>query len=165
MTLLRKLLPEPLLSAVLLALWLALSRSATLGSLLVGLVLALVAPIIASSFRPAVVQVRRPRAVLRFVLTVMFDVLLSNIAVAKDVVRWRYRRPKAGFVAVPLELCDPLGLAVLSLVTTIVPGTVWSELAVDKSALLLHVWDVPDEAAFIVRYKARYEQPLREIFE
>ena len=38
-------------------------------------------------------------------------------------------------------------------------------LARDSSALLLHVWDAPDEAAFIAHYKQRYEQPLREIFE
>jgi multicomponent K+:H+ antiporter subunit E len=46
-----------------------------------------------------------------------------------------------------------------------VPGTVWSELAPDRSALLLHVWDVDEEPAFVARYKARYEKPLREIFE
>jgi multicomponent K+:H+ antiporter subunit E len=31
--------------------------------------------------------------------------------------------------------------------------------------MLLHVWDAPDEGAFVTRFKARYEQPLREIFE
>ena len=46
-----------------------------------------------------------------------------------------------------------------------VPGTVWCELARDGSALLLHVWDAPDEAAFVAHYKQRYEQPPREIFE
>ena len=65
---------------------------------------------------------------------------------------------------VPLELHDPLGLAALSMVTTVVPGTVWSELALDRSALLLHVWDVDDEAAFVAHFKARYEKPLVEIF-
>ena len=51
------------------------------------------------------------------------------------------------------------------MVTTVVPGTVWSELALDRSALLLHVWDVDEEEAFVARFKARYETPLREIFE
>jgi multicomponent K+:H+ antiporter subunit E len=68
-------------------------------------------------------------------------------------------------VIVPLELRDALGLAALSMVTTIVPGTVWSELALDRTALLLHVWEVGDEGAFIARFKTRYEKPLREIFE
>lgn len=51
------------------------------------------------------------------------------------------------------------------MVTTVVPGTVWSELALDRSALLLHVWNVDREDAFVTRFKERYEQPLREIFE
>jgi multicomponent K+:H+ antiporter subunit E len=27
------------------------------------------------------------------------------------------------------------------------------------------VWDVGEEEAFVARFKARYEEPLREIFE
>lgn len=51
------------------------------------------------------------------------------------------------------------------MITTVVPGTVWSELARDSSAMLLHVWNVPDEAEFIRFFKARNEQPLMKIFE
>jgi multicomponent K+:H+ antiporter subunit E len=51
------------------------------------------------------------------------------------------------------------------MITTIVPGTVWCELAVDRRTLLLHVFDVDDEAAFVARYKSRYERPLLEMFE
>ena len=50
-------------------------------------------------------------------------------------------------------------------ITTVVPGTVWCELARDGSALLLHVWHAPDEAAFVAFYKQRYEAPLLKIFE
>ena len=65
---------------------------------------------------------------------------------------------------IPLELRDPGALATLAVVTTIVPGTVWCELALDRSAVLLHVLEVDDEAAFVAHYKARYERPLMEIF-
>src|SRR3546814_2759114 len=81
----------------------------------------------------------------RFLARVAFDVIASNLIVARDVLRFRTRRPAARFVVIPLELRDPAGLAMLALVTTIVPGTVWSELAVDRSSMLLHVWDVDDE--------------------
>jgi multicomponent K+:H+ antiporter subunit E len=160
-----KLLPAPLTSVALLLLWLALARSASPGNLLLGLILALAVPLFTSALRPATVQVHRPRVVVRYILLVVHDVLRSNLEVAWGVVAWRWRRPRAQFVVVPLELRDSLGLAVLSMVTTIVPGTVWSELALDRSALLLHAWDVDEEARFVARFKARYEQPLREIFE
>ena len=165
MTLLRKIAPAPLSSVALFALWLVLARSASLGNVALALVLALVVPLLTSQLRPTKVRVRRPLVIARYVLTVGRDVVVSNFQVAWGVLAWRWRQPRAAFVIVPLELRDPLGLAALSMVTTIVPGTVWSELALDRSALLLHVWDVRDGDAFVARFKARYEKPLREIFE
>ena len=66
----------------------------------------------------------------------------------------------------PLDLRDPHGLAALAIITAVVPGTVWCDLAADRTRLLLHVFDLPgDEADFIAFYKERYELPLKEIFE
>lgn len=165
MTVLRRLLPAPLLSAALFALWLTLARSTSLGHALLALLFAVAVPLITASLRQTEVRVRRPLTVVRFLLTVFADVLTSSFEVARGVIGWRWAQPRARFVIVPLDLRDPVGLAALAMVTTVVPGTVWSELAVDRSALLLHVWDVREEAPFIARFKARYEQPLREIFE
>jgi multicomponent K+:H+ antiporter subunit E len=164
-TFFKRLVPAPLMSAALFALWLTLARSVQPGQLLLGLLLALFVPRLTWNFRPTRTHVKRPLTVVRFILRVGGDVFLSNLDVAWGVVRWRWRRPQSKFVVVPLELRDPLGLAALSMVTTVVPGTVWSELALDRSALLLHVWNVDREDAFIARFKERYETPLREIFE
>ena len=165
MRLLRKLLPAPLTSAALFAVWLVLARSTSAGQLLIALGLAISVPMLTADLRPTRVRVRRPLVVLRYITMVGGDVLRSNVEVAWGVLAWRWRKPRAKFVTVPLELRDPLGLAALAMVTTVVPGTVWSEIALDRSALLLHVWDVQDEPAFVARFKARYEKPLREIFE
>jgi multicomponent K+:H+ antiporter subunit E len=164
-TFVKRLVPAPLLSAALLAVWLVLAREVSLGQVLLGLALALVVPVVTANLRPTKVRVRRPLTVGRFILSVGRDVLVSNFEVARGIVAWRWRRPRARFVIIPLELRDPHGLAALAMVTTVVPGTVWSELALDRSAVILHVWDVDDEAAFVTRYKMRYEKPLREIFE
>lgn len=165
MTFFRRLVPAPLLSGGLLALWLALSRSMSSGQVLLGLALALVVPLMTANLRPTKVRVRRPLVVMRFILRVGYDVVVSNFQVAWGVLCWRWRRPNSRFVSIPLDLRDPLGLAALAMVTTVVPGTVWSEIALDRSALMLHVWNVDDEAPFVARFKARYEKPLREIFE
>ena len=165
MTLLRRWLPSPGLSAALLVLWLLLARSASAGQLLIGILLAISVPLLASKLRFRVVQVRHPRRAAAYLFTVIHDVVQSNLAVAWGVLRWHRRQTSPAFVLIPLDLRDPVGLAALAMVTTIVPGTVWSELAADRSAFLLHVWDVADENAFVARFKARYEQPLRDIFE
>ena len=165
MILVRKLVPAPLSSAALMGLWLMLARTGGAGQILLGVLLALVVPLLSRKLRPTTVRVRHPLVVVRYILTVGYDVLLSNFQVAWGVIAWRWRPPRSGFVVVPLELRDPVGLTALCMVTTVVPGTVWSELALDRSALLLHVWNIDEEGAFIARFKARYEQPLREIFE
>jgi multicomponent K+:H+ antiporter subunit E len=164
-TALKRLIPAPVLSATLVALWLLLARSTTRGDLLVAVALGLAVPLIMGSLRPATLPIRRPLVIVRFVLQVGYDVLISNFKVARGVVGWRWRKPRARFVIIPLELRDPRGLAALAMVTTVVPGTVWAELASDRTALMLHVWDVDEEDAFIAGYKQRYEKPLREIFE
>ena len=80
-------------------------------------------------------------------------------------VKSRVQPPNSRFVVIPLDLRDPTALAALAMITTVVPGTVWCELARDGSSLLLHVWDAPDTEAFIEHYKRAYERPLMEIFE
>jgi len=90
---------------------------------------------------------------------------VSNLAVAWSVLNAGRRPPRSQFIKVPLDLRDANGLAALSMITTVVPGTVWSELALDRSILLLHVFDLDDEALFIQHFKATYERPLMEIFE
>ncbi len=162
---LRTVLPSPGLSLVLLVVWLLLARRAGVAQVVTGVVLALAMPHVFTGLRAPALPPLRVGALLRFVATVVHDVVASNLEVAWGLLRRGTRQPGAGFVVIPLELRDPVGLAVLAMVTTIVPGTVWSELALDRSAMLLHVWHVGDEPAFVARFKARYERPLREIFE
>ncbi len=165
MTSYKRLIPAPMLSVALAVLWLVLARSTSLDQVILGVALGLAVPLITANLRPTTARARRPLVIARFILIVVHDVVVSNFEVAWGVVAWRWRERRARFVIIPLELREPLGLTALAVVTTIVPGTVWSELALDRSALMLHVWDVADVDAFVARYKARYEKPLREIFE
>jgi multicomponent K+:H+ antiporter subunit E len=153
------------LSAFLLALWLLLNAAVDPGTLLLGVAIALAAPVLSAPLRPTPVRMRRPLVALRLLATVVGDVIASNVAVAAGILSMRRRALMSAFVLIPLELRDANGLATLAMITTIVPGTVWCELAPDRSALLLHVFDVDDEERFVAEYKDRYERPLMEIFE
>jgi multicomponent K+:H+ antiporter subunit E len=161
----KRLLPAPLLSAALFALWLTLNQQLGIGHLLLAGTLAIAVPLICAPLRPLPVRIRRPGVVMRLILTVAHDVVVSNLNVGWAVLRARRRPPRAAFVRIPLDLRDANGLAALAVITTIVPGTVWSELALDRSAFLLHVFDVDDEAGFVAWFKSRYERPLMEIFQ
>lgn len=161
----KRLLPAPLTSAGLLLLWLMLSRPITPGQILLGIALAVAMPLLMSPLRPAAGPIRHPVVLTRLVLRVGGDVVLSALQVARAVVSARSRVPRSDFVVIPLELRDEYALAALAMITAVIPGTVWTELAPDRSAVLIHVFDLDDESQFIQRFKARYELPLKEVFE
>lgn len=158
-------LPSPVLSLALAVMWLLLNRSLAPGHLLLAALVGWLMPWLMAPLRPSAGGMRRPLVLARLVLAVGWDVVVSALQVTRGIVDAGRRSPQARFVVVPLELRDPFALAALATITTVVPGTVWTELARDRSALLLHVFDVQDEDAFIRHFKRRYEQPLREIFE
>lgn len=160
----RRFLPAPLLSASLFAMWLVLQASVAPGDLLLAVLLAVVIPLACAPLRPLPVRIRKPLVLIRLILVVGHDVLLSNIEVAIGVLRSPWRMPRSAFVRIPLEITDPNALASLCAITTVVPGTVWTEY-VDGHGMLLHVFDLDDEVTFVARFKARYEHPLKEIFE
>jgi multicomponent K+:H+ antiporter subunit E len=161
----RRWLPSPWLSAALFALWLLLNQTVAPAHLLLGAAVAIAMPLLTDPLRPAGPPLHRPLVLLRLIAQVGWDVVRSSFEVGTGVLRAGRRPPRARFVLVPLALRNPHALASLAMITAVVPGTVWAELAMDRSALLLHVFDADDEAAFIAHYKSRYERPLQEIFE
>lgn len=158
-------LPSPWLSLGLFGGWLLLTRTFSFGQLLLALGVAIVMPLLMRPLRPTPGPLRRFSVLVMLILRVGRDVLTSALQVAIGVVRGRRQPPRGAFVLLPLELRDTHALAALAMITAAVPGTVWSELAPDGSALLLHVFDLEDEAAFIADFKADYEHPLKDIFE
>ncbi len=161
----KRLFPAPWLSLALWVLWLLLNLSLSAGNLLLGAALGFLAPIMFAPLRPLPIKISRPGVIIKLFFLVGRDVIASNIAVAWSVLNAGKRPPRSQFIKIPLDLRDANGLAALSMITTVVPGTIWSELALDRSVLLLHVFDLDDEAQFIEHFKTAYERPLMEIFE
>ena len=96
----------------------------------------------------------------------LLDIVKSNTAVARVVLGLTGGRPVTpGFMGVPLDMRDPHGLAMLAVILTSTPGTVWVEYDEATRHLTLHVLDLQDEARWIETIKQRYERPLMEIFE
>lgn len=161
----KKILPAPLVSLGLFAVWLLLNESLSRGHLVLALVLGLGLPVMFKGLRPQRVRVRHLGTVLRLCLTVVVDTTVSNIAVLRLLLLPGSRRHPPDFVKIPLQLRDPNGLAVLAMIVCITPGTVWAELSRDRSVLMLHVLEVHDAQAIIEHVQTHYERPLMEIFE
>ena len=161
----RRLLPSPLLTLALIVLWLVLNQSVSPGQIILGVVFGVAAPALLAPLRPARPRIRHPLVLTKLILRVGHDVIESNLEVFWSLLRHPSQPVQSSFIQIPLDLRDPSGLASLAMITTVVPGTVWCELARDSSAVLLHAWNAPDPDAFIAMYKERYERPLIQIFE
>ena len=158
-------LPAPSLSIALFVVWLLLNQSLDAATLLLAAILAIAVPVLTQSLRPARVRMRRPGVALRLSGVVAYDLVHSALTVARLLLTRRNDRMSPGFVRVPLDVRDPNALAVLAMIVCLTPGTAWGEISLDRSTLLIHVFDVDDVPAFIAMVKNRYEVPLMEIFE
>lgn len=160
----KRLLPYPLLFVSLILGWLLLTHF-SLGQFLLGFLVALIAIHGLAALHPAKPRLRRWQVIPKLIAIVLYDIIRSNIAVVKIILWGKYSQQKSGFLTIPLDLRDPTGLAVLSVIITSTPGTTWLDYDSSRSTLLLHILDLVDESVWIDLIKNRYEFYLQEIFE
>lgn len=160
----RSWLPTPLMSILLLIVWLLMVRSIAFGHLLLGGLLAVVIPLVTHRFWDAQPHVKKPRLLLRFAMRVLGDIVTANLQVAWLIINpWRRLRPH--FVEYPLMLENRFTITLLANTISLTPGTVSANLRLDGKSLLIHALDVEDDDALIETIRERYERPLKEIYE
>ena len=162
---LRRLLPHPLLTALLTVVWMLLNNSATLGQFVMGLILGLIIPVITAAYGPDRPVLKKPMNIIGYVLIVMYDIVKSNIDVALIVLFKSNAARQPAWVTVPLDLKSPEAITVLAGTITMTPGTLTADLSSEGHALLVHCLDAPDPQAVCQDIKDRYESRLKEIFE
>lgn len=160
----KRLLPHPLLSLILWVVWLALHNTVAPAHVLLGALLAWLLPLAALRLADGRwPRLRRPGVALRLAVTVLYDVVVANIEVAR-----RILGPEAaiepGFIRVPLDLTDDWAITTLAGIITMTPGTLTAGVADDRSHLLVHAFHVGDGDALVASIKSRYEAPLKEIY-
>ncbi|GFE76903.1 Na+/H+ antiporter subunit E [Novosphingobium sp. TCA1] len=160
----KRLLPNPALSAMLLIVWLLMANAITVGGIVVGAVFALLLPRFTQPFWPARPRMRFGRAFLGYLGIVLFDIVVANFQVAWLILARRNRDLRARWLVVPVELTTPEALTVLAGTISLTPGTVSADVSADGRFLLVHALDVADEAAEVARIKSRYEARLKRIF-
>lgn len=158
-------LPYPAMSAFILGAWLLLNQSLAPAHLLLGGILAVSLSALMRPLDLPPVRIRNYRLIFVLAAQVGWDILRSNVAVFRVILGGGRRKIASGFVQVPLQLTDGYGLAVLACIITSTPGTIWMSYDDKERVLLIHVFDLVDDAIWIRTITERYERPLREIFE
>lgn len=160
-----RLLPHPILSALLVVVWLMLVNALSLGSLVMGIILGLLIPLVTAAYWPDRPKIRRPFLVLGYILIVIWDILVANVVVAWTILTKSNEAMQSTWVTIPLNLRRPEAITVLAGTITLTPGTVSADLSDKGHALLVHALDAGDPDAVRDEIKQRYERRLKEIFE
>ena len=156
-------LAHPWLSALLAASWLLLQHTFAPVHLLSAALIGLIIPRLLHIFLPAPTVIRA-RPALRLAFIVLWDIIVSNVTVAR-LVLGPLDRPKPAWVPVPLDLTHPAAISLFATIITTTPGTLSCTIDEERRLILVHALDCSDAAQMAADMKARYEVPLLEIFE
>lgn len=159
----KRLIPFPLLTLALLAMWVLLTGFSP-GHVLFGAAIALLVSRAMLSLRPERPTLRIGRSAAKLALIVLGDIVRSNIAVAK-IILWRPASRKSGFIELPTGLRSPDALAMLATIITATPGSLWVQHDAHRHIILIHVLDLVDEDDWVELIQNRYESLLMDIFE
>ena len=159
-----RLLPHPVLTLALAVIWLLLVSSLAPAHILLGGLLGWAIPLFTRAFWSDPVYINKPLILIMFIGVVAWDIVMSNLIVAR-LILGRPAQLRPAFVVMPLALTSDLAISLLANTICMTPGTVSALLAPDRKTLLIHALDVDDSAALIATIQARYEAPLKEVFE
>jgi multicomponent K+:H+ antiporter subunit E len=156
-------LPHPVLSGVLVLGWLALQQSLAVPQILTALVLGWAIPRMVHGFIGEQLHIRSWRSAGRLLMIVLWDIIVSNITVARIVLS-PGSNPQPAWVPITLALTHPTAITLLATIITTTPGTVSCIVDEERRLILVHALDCDDPAAMAREIKQRYEAPLGEIF-
>jgi multicomponent K+:H+ antiporter subunit E len=155
--------PHPMFSLGMVVVWMLLNNSVDAGQLVLGMLLGWMIPWLTQSFWPEPLTLRKPLVALRFLVMVVWDVVIANLILMKRILG-PADKLQPGFIKVPLDIDHEFAIAMLASTISLTPGTVAADLSSDGRFLLVHCLHVPDVDDEIKLIKTRYEAPLKEIF-
>jgi multicomponent K+:H+ antiporter subunit E len=153
---------HPVLSLLLAASWLALSRSLEPVHLLSAALLGLIVP----RMLRGVLHVGSPirwGAAIRLTFVVLWDIVMSNITVAR-LVLGPMSRPQPAWLRVPMASEHHRVNALFASIITMTPGTVSAVVDETAHCIWVHALNCDDAPGMVADMKARYEAPLIDIF-
>ncbi|HQX60223.1 MAG TPA: Na+/H+ antiporter subunit E [Burkholderiaceae bacterium] len=154
--------PHPVLSVVLALGWLLLQQSLAVAQIVTALVLGWGLPRLVDGFLGERLVVRNWRTAAHLTLIVLWDIIVSNITVARIVLS-PTSNPQPAWVPVPLDIRHPTAITLLATIITTTPGTVSCIVDEQRRMILVHALDCDDVAQMAAQIKQRYEKPLGEI--
>jgi multicomponent Na+:H+ antiporter subunit E len=145
--------------------WAALMASFTLPSLLVGFVLGFGALWLAQPlFDQPQSYFRRVWRVLRLTGFFLYELVVSSLKVAWDVVTPRHRSNPA-IIEMPLDVQSDLEILLVTNLISLTPGTLSLDVTSDRKTLIVHAMFADDPEGLVRELKDGMERMVKEVFE
>ncbi len=142
--------------------WALANGELSLSSLVIGFVLGYFVLWLTQSMMPPTRYFGRLSAAIRFAGYFLWQLLLSNLRVAYDVVTPHlYMRP--GIIAIPLDAKTDQEITLLANFITLTPGTLSLDVSEDRRYLYVHAMFVDDVDKFRQSTKDGFERRLLEL--
>ena len=154
---------HPVLSLLLAATWLMLSRSLEPVHLISAALVGLIVPRLLRGLLHEGSPIRWGAA-FRLTLVVIWDIVLSNVTVAR-LVLGPMGRLKPAWLRVPLASDHPRVNSLFASIITMTPGTVSAVVDEQARCIWVHALDCDDAIEMVNAMKARYEAPLLHVLK
>jgi multicomponent Na+:H+ antiporter subunit E len=151
-----------LLNFILAFVWMFLKTSYSPASFFVGYFFGLLIIYIFRRFFTSRFYLLRVVAVLNLIYIFTLELILSNIAVLKAVLRPKLNI-KPGIFAFPTELKEDWEITMLANLITLTPGTLVVDVSPDNRILYVHAMDITDADEAIQSIKNTFEKAIMEV--
>lgn len=154
-----------ILNVFLALVWAALVGGFSLSNLLVGFVLGyLTLYLIRGALGPTNYFYKGVQIV-RFFAYFLWELIIANLRVARDVLRPGPLRMKPRVIAVPLDHCSDLSITLLANVLSLTPGTLSLDVSSDRCVLFVHSIHAPDVEEAREQIKSGFEQQVLSLMQ
>ena len=151
-----------LLNFILAFVWMFLKTSYSPASFFVGYFFGLLIIYIFRRFFTSRFYLLRVVAVLNLIYIFTLELILSNVAVLKAVLRPKLNI-KPGIFAFPTELKEDWEITMLANLITLTPGTLVVDVSPDNKILYVHAMDITDADEAIQSIKNTFEKAIMEV--
>ncbi|PLR92646.1 Na+/H+ antiporter subunit E [Bacillus sp. T33-2] len=151
-----------LLNFILAFIWMFLQGSYDPAAFFVGYLLGLLIIYTFRRFFKSRFYVHRVTAVLNLLYIFMRELVLSNIAVLKLILKPQLDI-KPGIFALPTDLTEDWEITILANLITLTPGTLVVDVSADNKILYVHAMDIDDAEQSIKSIKDSFEVAIMEV--
>ena len=144
--------------------WVALTGNFTAANLIVGFLLGYLILAVAGSAVGAQDYAGRVWKRIGFLLFYMWELVLSNLRVARDVMR-PHSHASPAIVAIPVEGLRPVQITLLANLITMTPGTLSIDTSDDRKTLYIHAMFVEDVEALRAEIEHTLTRRVRELMQ